>query len=117
MVFITEEECVYCAVRAESLNIVHVDLSLFSAETRVPSQDTHCKTGGKVLPGQVFLRVRQFFSCQHLSTKATHVFSYMLVLPEGQMSEAWKPSRKERSFENSGTLARKVLTVSLQGVC
>jgi hypothetical protein len=28
LVFITETECVYCAVRAESLNIIQVDLSL-----------------------------------------------------------------------------------------
>ena len=33
LVFITETECVYCAVRAEYLNIIQVTLSLRSAHT------------------------------------------------------------------------------------
>ena len=33
LIFITETECVYCAVRAECLNIIRVNLSLRSAHT------------------------------------------------------------------------------------
>jgi len=43
LVFITETECVYCAVRTESLNIIQVNLKLLltegqTSETHEPSK-------------------------------------------------------------------------------
>jgi hypothetical protein len=39
------------------------------------------------------------------------VFIYILLLPEGQMGEAWEPSKKQCSFGNRGVLDRKILSI------
>ena len=44
------------------------------------------------------------------------IIMYMLLLPEGQMIEAWEPSRKEWCFGNRGALGRKLLLLSLKSV-
>jgi hypothetical protein len=47
--------------------------------------------------------------CQCHSINAPHlVFVYILLLPEGQMGEARRPSKKQRSFRNLGAMHRKV---------
>jgi hypothetical protein len=46
---------------------------------------------------------------------STFIFMYMLLLPEGQSTDAWEPSKKQCSFGNRETLDRKVLSLcSLQ---
>ena len=40
----------------------------------------------------------------------------MLLLPEGQMGEAWEPSRKKYLSENGGGLDRKVAGLSFDRV-
>jgi hypothetical protein len=37
----------------------------------------------------------------------------MLLLPEGQTGEAWKPSIKQGSFANQEVIIRKVLSETL----
>jgi len=42
----------------------------------------------------------------------TLIFIYMLLLPEGQTGETWKPSKKECSLRNREALDTKVLSFS-----
>jgi hypothetical protein len=39
------------------------------------------------------------------------IFIYILLVPEGQMAEAWEPFKKQRSFGNRAALDRRVLTL------
>jgi len=39
------------------------------------------------------------------------IFIYVLLVPEGQMAEAWEPFKKQRSFGNRAALDRTVLTL------
>jgi hypothetical protein len=48
-----------------------------------------------------------FYQCTML------VLIYILLLPEGQTAEAWKPSKKQCSFGNLGELSLFVLVSSL----
>jgi len=41
---------------------------------------------------------------------------YMLLSPEGQMGEAWEPSKKQFSLTNRGALDRTEVSLSLQTV-
>jgi hypothetical protein len=86
LVFITETECVYCAVRAEYLNVTLVS-------------EWHCDR---------FLS--QYFSL-HLSVPfhqcSVLIFVCVLLSPEGQTGEAWEPSKKPCTFGNRGAMDRK----------
>jgi hypothetical protein len=56
--------------------------------------------------GQGFLRVySSVFPYQYRST----IFIHMLLLLEGQMDEAWEPSKKQFSFGSRGAFDRNVL--------
>jgi hypothetical protein len=63
-------ECVYCAVRTECLNVIQVK---FSLQLGFPSVSYH--------------------QCSIL------VFSYTLLLPEGQMAATWEPSKENAPSE------------------
>jgi hypothetical protein len=42
-----------------------------------------------------------------------HIFMYMLRVLDGQMGDAWEPSKKQCCFGNRGALDRKVLSQNL----
>jgi len=73
LVFITGTKCVYCAVRAEFLHIIHINCGLFFAETRIRYQVRLCKIyNGKSCSGTGFSTSTSVFLCQFLSTKAPY---------------------------------------------
>jgi hypothetical protein len=90
--FITEPQRVYCAVRIHlfKYNLVLYILSRFVVDN-------------KMAPRQVFPPVLLF---SHVGF--TVIFSYMLLLPAGQMDEAWEPSKKQCTLGNRGALDRTV---------
>jgi hypothetical protein len=75
----------------------------FNAEARVQSQVSLCKIcAGQSGSGTYFSPLSvPFHRCSKL------IFIYMLLLPEGQTGEAWKPS-----FGNRGALDWKVQSYS-----
>jgi len=75
LVTLTEIESVYCAVRPQSSNTNQGNF-VFKPSTLV-------------------------FSCQYRSTSA---HTHLDRLPEGQMDEAWEPSRKQCFLGNQGAL-------------
>jgi hypothetical protein len=104
MVFITEIECVYCAIRAEGLiqfsilslydpNYVH---ARFVVEKEVLRRD--------------FLQVLQFFPICIIPLILILITTSLLA--EGQMGAAWGPSKKQCSFENLEALDRIVISRS-----
>jgi hypothetical protein len=80
LVFITETECVYCAVRTESWNVIHTTLQAqavsrrrVTAEARVRSQASPggiC--GGHSVNGTGFSPSTSAFSCQCIVTNAQY---------------------------------------------
>jgi hypothetical protein len=84
-----------------------------TAEDRVRSDASPCQicdthTG----IGKCFSPSTSVFPCQYQHKCSTFIFIYMLLLPEGQMGEAWEASKKQCSFGNWGSLERKVLSHS-----
>jgi hypothetical protein len=84
LVFITQTECDYCAVRTEYLNIVHVQVTLqqrvgrrpVTAEAWVRSQASPCESfGGKSGNGTGFSPSPSVFPRQCNSTSVTHTVS------------------------------------------
>jgi hypothetical protein len=64
-----------------------------------------------VAQGQVFLGVHLFPMSVSFHQCSILNFIYTFLLPEGQMGEAWEPSKKQYTFGNRGALNRKVLPV------
>ena len=95
LVYLTETECVYCAVRTEYWNIIQV----------IPCQSMCDFVVDKVALGQVF-----FFRVFPFST--VNIIPPMLLLP-GQTGEAWEPSKRQCCFGTRGALDRKVLSFNL----
>ena len=92
LVCITETECVYCAVRTGSLNVI-IQLK-FSVTVHVWFMVD------EVPVGQVFLPVLQFPLSVSFHQCFTLIFIYMLLFPEGQTSETWERSKKQCSDGN-----------------
>ena len=88
LVFITEFECVYCAVRTESLNAVQVNLSVQSS----------------VCP------------CQYHSINAPYSFVYMLLFPHGQTGQDWEPSESNALSEIGKSWIGKCLHLLFEGL-
>jgi hypothetical protein len=42
---------------------------------------------------------------------STVIFIYMLLLSEGQMDEAWEPSKSKSSFRNPSAVPRRILSL------
>jgi len=90
LVFITVTGSVYCAVRTGSLYIIQGDSFSFRL---LP-----------VSPANITLQ------CPILT------FIYTLLLPDGQMGEAWETSKNQSPSGNRWAMERKVLSLSLQNV-
>ena len=86
---ITETECVYCAVRTGSLNIIQLNLRF-----------------------QVSVKHRW----NDVQPPMLDTFVYMLLLTEGQTGEAWEPPIKQRSSGNRWALGIEVLPLRLKGL-
>jgi hypothetical protein len=59
-----------------------------------------------------FIPVLQFPLSVSFHQWSILTFIYMFLLPQGQMLEAWEPSKKQWSFRNQGQLHIKVLSLS-----
>ena len=83
-----------------------------TAGARVRSQALPCEVWyvvSKVAPTQFLPRSNSVFpweSSSHQWSTLTLIFIHMLLLPEGQTGEVWKPSKKQCSFVNLRALAR-----------
>jgi hypothetical protein len=111
LVFITETECVYCAVRTEyvyfRLNFIFRDRAvaqvvtslLVNSRAQGRFQVSSCETyDKKVTLGQIvfeYSRYPLWVSCHPCSIL---IFICMLPLSEAQTDEYWQPYIKERSF-------------------
>jgi hypothetical protein len=90
--------CVYCAVRADSLNIIQVNLGLLAvpclrppltAKVGVQFQDSLCGIcGERSGSGTFFLRVLCFPPSQSFHPHSILLFIHTLLLPEGKTGEA-----------------------------
>jgi hypothetical protein len=121
--FTAETDCVYRAVRIESLNIIHVHFRFQRAVPRLrrlvaglllrrpwfdPRSVSVRFVVDKVALVQVFLQVLRFYVSGSFHQCSVHIFSYTLPLPERQTGEAWQPSPKRRlSSGYRGALDRK----------
>jgi hypothetical protein len=107
LVFITDTECVYWAVRTGSSNISQVNFvkgrALPQAVSRRPLPRSGFDPGSvhvifmadKVAPRQGFLTIVRFCLSVSFHQFSIFTFLYMLPLPEGQTGEAWEPSKKQ----------------------
>ena len=122
LVFVTDNECVYCAVRTGFGNtlISQSNLSLLiccaksqalwrrrlPASARVPSiwdlWWTKCYWDSFFSEYLGFSLSLSFHQCSIL------IFVCMLLLLEKQTGEAWGSSKKQRSFWNRGVLERRL---------
>jgi hypothetical protein len=55
-----------------------------------------------------------FISELRFSSAIIPIFIDMLLLPEGQASEAWEPSKKQFCFGIQGAWDRKVILISFR---
>jgi hypothetical protein len=106
LVFITETECVYCALRAEYLKPWFRVLvaGLLPPTPGFDPRSVHVRfVVDKGALGQVFLQVL-WISLVSISPHqcAILISIYMLLLPKGQTGEAWEPSKKQCSFGKGG---------------
>ena len=69
--------------------------------------------GDKVALGRILLRVLRFTLSVSSPQSSILNFTYVLLLTEKQMDEAWGPSKKERSFGNGGAEGIKKYIISL----
>ena len=67
----------------------------------------------KVALGRILLRVLRFTLSVSSPQSSILNFTYVLLLTEKQMDEAWGPSKKERSFGNGGAEDIKKYIISL----
>ena len=118
--------CIYCAVRAEYLTLIWVNIFLPCRDWDGYSPASH-RRGPSSIAGKPMwilywkeLRWDRFFSeyFAFILTVSFHlcyliIFIYMLLLPERQMGEAWESSNRQCSFVSRGALNRKVDLLSL----
>ena len=118
LIFVTETECVYCAVRTVSLSIVQVIDDAFSrrlltAEALVRFQVSPCEIcGGKSGTGTRFFSQYFGFTCRRHSTDAS-CSSSSLCRPY-QRDRRTKPGnlpKKQRCFESWKALGRKLFSL------
>jgi len=84
-----------------------------TVEARFRSQASVCVIcDAKSGTGPCFSPSTSGFPSQYHSTNAPNWCSF-IVVPEGQMGEAWEPSKRQCSFGNQAALGRKVLLTSL----
>jgi len=113
LVFITETECVYCAVRTGSLYVIlakvriqkgcavaqAVNRRLLIADARVRSQASLCEIcGGQSGPVAGFSPSSSVFLCQYHSSHAP-IHIYLLLTAEGQTGE---PSKQNKAVSEIG---------------
>jgi len=80
-----------------------------TAETRFDSKSLHVIfVVDKASIEQVFLRMLRFSPLSIFHHCSILVFTDMLFLPEGQVSEDWEPSKKHFCFGNPGIMDRKI---------
>jgi hypothetical protein len=117
LVFITETECVYCAVRTEYLNTINSVLVFKKAVpwfrrlvagchrgALVRSQVTPCEIcGGQSGTGTGLLRLLRF-SLSISFNQYPLIFTYTLILPERQKCEAWETFKKAMLFRRSARM-------------
>jgi hypothetical protein len=102
LIFITEKESVYCAVLVETLDIIQVNHSLKGAVKWLrglvvglsPRRLGFDSTAIYVRLVVDNVELGQFFSFQYF-TATDPQSNFMLLLPEGQRSEACEPSKKQ----------------------
>jgi hypothetical protein len=129
LVFITEAECVYCAVGTRSLYVVQVSLNLSRAvpwfrwlvagllprKPRFGPWPIHVKFVADKLPlGRLLLTVGILqFSPVSIIPPLPHTHLHLNVaLTTRTKGEAWEPSENQCSIVNRGALDRTVLSLS-----
>jgi hypothetical protein len=109
LVFTTEAECVYCAVRTESLKVIQDKLSLsHKGPGSIPSQSMWDLWWTKWHWDRFFSQYSRSPLSVSFHQGSKLFFSCMLLLP-GQTGEAWEPFIQQCAFGNRGPLDRKVL--------
>jgi hypothetical protein len=107
--FITETECVYCAVRAEYLNISVVRWLVACRRPGFHPSSVHMK----VMLDRVALVCVFSVYCDFPLSSFHHlfilVFMHISLLPDRQVCEAREPPEKHCCFGNRGALDRKEL--------
>jgi len=116
LVFITETECVYCAVRTKSWNIIHTTLQAqavsrrpVTAEARVRSQASPggiC--GGHSVNGTDFSPSTSAFPCQCIVTSAQYPSTYFSYQKD-KRAKLWNLLKEQFCFGSRGALDWKVL--------
>jgi len=99
-------ESVYCAVDLSLIRTNYVS----ACHRGGPGSVAGLSLGdlcGKLALGKVFLKVFRFFLVGIICHCSVHVSIYTLLLPEGEMGEAWKPSKRQCCFGSQGALGRK----------
>jgi hypothetical protein len=110
LVFVTDTQRVYCAVRTEPINgiqIIVVCLSPLSPEFDPRADHMRFVVEGhwdRFSPSSsVSSLPLSFHQC------CIVIFINVVLLPEGKTGEGWKPSKTQCSFGNRGALDRRVL--------
>jgi hypothetical protein len=85
-----------------------------TTEARLQSQVSPLRfVVGTVTLGQVLLPELRFPLSASFQQRCSLIFVCMLLLPEGQTGESWKPSTKQCSFVNLRAADRKVFFFAL----
>jgi len=85
-----------------------------TTEARLQSQVSPLRfVVGTMALGQVLLPALQFPLSASFQQQCSLVFVCMLLLPEGQTGESWKPSTKQCAFVNLRAADRKVFLLCL----
>jgi hypothetical protein len=111
-VFIMEMGSAYCTVQDESVNTYdwHYFHWKLTEDAPVWHQASSCEIrGGQRELGQGFVWVLRF-SLSITFHQCSILIIYTLLLPEGQMAEAWEPAIRQYSFRNRGALDTKALS-------
>jgi hypothetical protein len=115
--FITETGCVHCAVRIEFFNMVPVNLGLYMLRRSVAGLSPR-RAGFDPRPvwdlwrtkwkwKRLFAQDFDFPPPVPLHQCSVLIFILTLLVPEGQVSKAWKPSNKGALFRKPGSTQHK----------
>jgi hypothetical protein len=126
LVFITEMECVYCAVRAESINVIQFSRCVrramlwprpFSAEARVRTQVSPDEIySGESATGTDFSPGTSLFPCQYRpnSTNTPSSSSYTCCSSRRTNGRGLGTFQKATLFRKSGSAGYKITFTRLQ---